>query len=200
MAGPSRVRASLVELSRRHSRVPHEVEDLAHHLVVSALRRGIALDDEAFLREARGAVRRHAAFLARTAARRRKREAATDPDAGHDDETRESEGHPLSVLSPMLRTTLALLLLGLDKAELRFVLGVSDATLRKRFQALRDPGPLARPAARILARNAGATMLRRSQVRLVPRLATLRAAAGARVLAFSDPDGHGIVVAERTNS
>ena len=34
------VRESLVEVSRRYSRVAHEVEDLAHDIILSALRRG----------------------------------------------------------------------------------------------------------------------------------------------------------------
>lgn len=104
------IRASLVEVSRRYSRVAHEVEDLAHDIVLSALRRGSRLDDETFLRSVHGATRRHGAFLARSAGRRRAREvssagehlAGAAVDTGPDVE----EGAPLSVLSNSLRTTL----------------------------------------------------------------------------------------------
>jgi DNA-directed RNA polymerase specialized sigma24 family protein len=195
------IRKSLVEVSRRYSRVAHEVEDLAHDILLSALRRGSPLDGESLLPTAHGAARRHGAFLARSAGRRRAREtysagehvAGADVDAGND----AVDGAPLSALSPALRTTLFLLILGLEKAELRLALGVTDAALRKRFQALREHGPLARPDLPIPPRTPAFVQLRRSQVRLLPRLA---ARAGnlqpPRVLATSDPDGHGLIFAE----
>src|SRR5687768_15924658 len=100
------VRESLIEGSRRYSRVAHEVEDLAHDILLSALRRGSPLDGDAFLRSVHGAARRHAAFLARSAGRRRARDACcavepvrSDDDAGND----AVDGTPLSVLSPALR-------------------------------------------------------------------------------------------------
>ena len=195
------VRESLVEASRRYSRAAHEVEDLAHDLIVSALRRGLTLDSEPFLRSAQGAARRHAAFLARSAGRRRAREQRSadqpilpsdrPPDAG------EREGAPLSVLSPSLRTTLYLLFLGLEKAELCSALGVSDAALRKRFQALREHGPLARPDLPAAEPTAARSQVRRSQVKLLPRLAAVLVGDGQRrVLAASDPDGHGLIFSE----
>jgi len=196
------IRASLVEVSRRYSRAAHEVEDLAHDIILSAVRRGSALDGEAFLRTVHGAARRHGAFLARSAGRRRAREvfsagadvADVDADTPHDVD----EGAPLSVLSPSLRTTLFLLLLGLEKAELRLALGVTDAALRKRFQALREHGPLARPNLPIPGRTHALSRLRRSQVGLLRRLAVALVGDGPapRVLAASDPDGHGLIFAE----
>lgn len=196
------IRESLVEISRRHSRLAHEVEDVAHDLVLSALRRGLPLDAETFLERAHGAARRHAAFLARGAGRRRAREASSacdtfiSPDAGTS--TDACEGAPLSILSPALRTTLLLLLLGLDKAELQVALGVSDAALRKRFQALREHGPLARPPLDLATRTPALSRLRRSQVELLPRLGAAPAGTGAaqRALAVSDPDGHGLIFVE----
>jgi hypothetical protein len=192
MATLRAARQSLVDISRRYSRVSHEVEDLAHDIILSALRRGAPLDADALLRSAHGAARRHGAFLARTALRRHARElgSAIAPaggglDAGDDDG---GDGTPLSALSPALRTTLFLLVLGLEKAELRVALGVTDAALRKRFQALREHGPLARP--RFPLATAALPRLRRSQVQVLPRLPA------PRVLAASDPDGHGLIFAE----
>lgn len=206
------VRESLVEASRRHSRVAHEVEDLAHDIFLSALRRGTQLESEAFLRGLHGAARRHGAFLARSEGRRRAREAnearemheaSSLVERGEIGEGRDPSlvmGSPLSVLSPTLRTTLFLLCLGLDKAELRSVLGVSDAALRKRFQALREHGPLARPDLVTPSRTPALSRLRRSQVHVLLRLAIAPAgedgAGERRVLAASDPDGHGIIFAE----
>ncbi len=174
---------------------------MAHDLVLSALRRGVPLEGETFLQRAHGAARRHAAFLARGAGRRRAREAssAADEFVGPDSIAADTgEGAPLSVLSPALRTTLLLLLLGLDKAELRVALGVSDAALRKRFQALREHGPLARPLLQLASRTPALSRLRRSQVELLPRLVAAPVGGGAtqRALAVSDPDGHGLIFAE----
>jgi DNA-directed RNA polymerase specialized sigma24 family protein len=202
MRSPREIRASLVEVSRRYSRAAHEVEDLAHDLFVSALRRGFNLDGETFLRSARGAARRHGAFLARSAGRRRAREVASadehvaNPGIAIEPET--AEGAPLSVLSPTLRTTLLLLLQGLEKAELRLALGVTDAALRKRFQALREHSPLARPDLPVPTRTPALSQLRRSQVGLLRRLAVglVGDHPAQRVLATSDPDGHGVIFAE----
>jgi DNA-directed RNA polymerase specialized sigma24 family protein len=199
------LRESLVAMSRRHSRVADEVEDIAHDIILSALRRGAVLESEAFLRSAHAAVRRHAAFLARGAGRRRAREArsADHVDSAHrssgDDAT---EGAPLSALSPALRTTLLLLAQGLEKAELLLALGLSDAALRKRFQALREHGPLARPTLTVSSRTPAHARLRRSQVELLPRLAAARLGGGQpwRVLAASDPDGHGLIFIEALTS
>ncbi len=182
----AQLRRLLVDAARRHSRVSHEAEDLAHDVIVSALRRNIPLEDAA--RYLRRAVGLHGAFLARTAARRRAREQAVDRGAGVAD-TRDHVDDGLSTLSPSLRTTLLLLLSGLDKAEVRYALGITDAALRKRFQALRAHGRLARPAMVVRAAH---PQVRRSQVQLLPSLA----AGGARVLAVADPDGHGLIFSE----
>jgi DNA-directed RNA polymerase specialized sigma24 family protein len=176
------IRTSLVAAARRYSRVAHEVEDLAHDLVVSALRRGVLASPE-FLRSIHGAARRHGAFLARSAERRRAREAHAVPVEVAVEEA--PEGASLSVLSPALQTTLLLLAAGLEKAELHIALGVTDAALRKRFQALRASAPLARPA---VVRTEIPRQLRRVQVSALPRLAASRA------LATSDPDGHGLIL------
>jgi DNA-directed RNA polymerase specialized sigma24 family protein len=200
------VRESLVAISRRHSRLAAEVEDVAHDIILSALRRGTTLESDAFLRGAHAAARRHAAFLARSAGRRRAREARSAHDAGVSTQSSGSgdtiEGAPLSALSPGLRTTLLLLAQGLEKAELLLALGLSDAALRKRFQALREHGPLARPELAISARTPAQTRLRRSQVELLPRLATALPGQNQprRVLAASDPDGHGFIFVEALTS
>lgn len=202
------LRQSLVDASVRHARVAHEVEDLAHDLLVAALRRGIALDSEVFVRGIHTSARRHGAFLARTAGRRRVREtAAVMPTTTEDvnDETappEDDDATPLASLSPVLRTTLFLLVIGLEKAELRAVLGLSDAALRKRFQALRDHAPLARPDLPTPARTPALSRLRRSQVELLPRLQATVAAdeEAGRLLAVADPDGHGVLFAEALTS
>jgi DNA-directed RNA polymerase specialized sigma24 family protein len=191
------IRAALVRLSRRHARVEHEVEDLAHDIIVSALRRGLSLDGDVFPRCAHAAARRHAAFVARTAARRRAREASiAGPLATDADLDLRDDADDLAALSPSLRTTLLLLLSGLEKAELRVALGVNDAALRKRFQVLRDHGLDTRPDLPVTTRTPALLELRRSQVELLPRLPNTN----GRVLAAADPDGHGLIFAQALTS
>jgi len=193
------LRETLIDAARRFGRVTHEAEDLAHDIIVASLRRGVALDGDVFLRNLHGAARRHAAFLARSAGRRRAREARVARE--HVQECEEhvgdprDEGAPLAELSPALRTTLHLLLVGLEKAELLYLLRVSDAALRKRFQALRDHGPLARPALPPTMSAHGE--IRRSLVGLVPRVVeALSVGEDRRAFAATDPDGHGILFVE----
>lgn len=195
------LRQSLVDASARHSRVAHEIEDLAHDILLAALRRGTALEGEEFLRSIPASARRHASFLARSAGRRRVREsdAGIPPSADDElDQVDDDEATPVASLSPVLRTTLFLLVLGLEKAELRAVLGLTDVALRKRFQALREHAPLARPGLAIPVRTPALSRLRRSQVELLPRLQATVAAddEAGRLLAVGDPDGHGIIFAE----
>lgn len=195
-------RRLLVALARQYSRVPHEAEDVAHDIVVAALRRAIPLDGHTFVASARAAARQHSAFLARSALRRRAREASAALDLDVPAELPASPhvpaGAQASALPPALQTTLHLLLLGLEKAEIRAALGVSDAALRKRFQALRSHAPLARPDFGVVPRTPTAARLRRSQIRLLPRLASVLAHShrGERALAVADPDGHGLIFAE----
>ncbi|MEM6296310.1 MAG: hypothetical protein AAGA54_33880 [Myxococcota bacterium] len=192
MGDARHLRSSLVASARRYGCAPHEAEDVAHDILLSALRRSGALEALAV----RGAARRHVAFVARTASRRRERERAYGRlRPGAEREAAASTGTPLTSLSPALRTTVLLLLAELDKAELRVVLGISDAALRKRFQALRARGPFTRPASAV---HPADPRRRHAQVDLLPRLA--RRAPSPRVLGVRDPDGHGIIFSQALTS
>jgi hypothetical protein len=187
------VRRVLVTASLRHARVRDEAEDLAHDIIVAALRRGITLDDDHFVRSAEASARQHGAFVARTAARRRTREllcslTLLNTDA---DEANESDRAPSAGLPPALLTTLLLLSLGHTKAELRAALGLTDAALRKRLEGLRRRGPLAPP--QFAERSPSSADLRRTQLAVVAELACR---SRGRLIAVSDPEGHGIVFAE----
>jgi hypothetical protein len=114
MSSLAEVRQRLIEAARRHSRVTHEVEDLAHDIILSALRRGRTLEGEQFLRGIHRAAQQHGAFLARTAVRRRAREHLTAQDLTVHASVRvapsASRGTALSTLSSALQTTVLLLL------------------------------------------------------------------------------------------
>jgi hypothetical protein len=192
------VRRVLVAASRRHSRVDHEAEDLAHDIVLAALRRGLALEGDGFAHTVAASARQHAAFVARSAARRRAREllCAIESDATETDELHAAEGVPFTYLPPALQTTLLLLSLGHTKSELCAALGLSDAALRKRFQGLRERAPLARP--RFTERGECSPSLRRTQVEFLPQLSPRLEGGrgGGRLIAVSDCDGHGIIFSE----
>lgn len=199
MATLREVRELLIVAARRYSRVRHEAEDLAHDLIVAALRRRLRLEDDGFTRAANASARRHGAFTARSAARRRARESFYALEAGswQSDEPITTEVVASRPLPAALHTTLLLLILGHTRSELRSALGLTDVALRKRLQGLRARAPIARP---VLAKplSSSPLELRRAQVRLAPRLAALLQATGSsgRLVAVSDGDGHGIIFSE----
>ncbi len=185
------VRSILVDRARRHSRRTDEAEDLAHDLLLAALRRDQPVTGESFVRNVESATRQHGAFLARSAARRRAREAF-----GVESSTFQVEissdvenSFPLSALSAPLRTTLLLLHSGLTKSEVQALLEVTDATLRKRFQLLRQRAPIERP---VFSFSMRIPAVRRAQTTILSQLAG-GTRLGQRLLAACDPDGHGII-------
>jgi DNA-directed RNA polymerase specialized sigma24 family protein len=192
------VRQMLVAAARRHARVRDEAEDLAHDIVLAALRRGLALDSDSFGRAADASALRHGAFVARSAARRRARELlyALDLEPTDTDPPNGSDGAPSTQLPSALHTTLLLLSLGHTKSELRSALGLTDVALRKRLQGLRQRAPLARP--QFTKPSARSPALRRSQVAVLPQLAARRDKGGhpRRLIALSDGEGHGIIFSE----
>lgn len=203
------LRHRLVRLARRHGRRRDDDEDLAHDLIVAALRRGLALDDDHFTRSLGGAARRHAAFVARSSVRRHRRDARlvrTDHDDDDDDGAVDDDDDvvrtPLAKLSPALLTTLVLLRAGLDKAEICAVCGITDAALRKRLQGLRAAAPIealplpSLPASTArFARRTSSLALLQALSRARPKKASSSTAATSAATSFAihDPDGHGLI-------
>ena len=66
----------LYTLAARRTRTPDEADDLVQDVLLIALEQGRALDDPRFPAWAAGVLRRRALFVARTAGRRARREAA----------------------------------------------------------------------------------------------------------------------------
>ena len=185
-------------VSRRYSRMAHEVEDLAHDILLSALRRGSALDGEAFLRSAQGAARRHGAFLARAldAAGRAKGQRGRGRLGRGATLGTSSDGAPLSVLSPRCGRR-CFSALGAREGRAppgarRDRCGAAEAISGA---AGACPACASRPPHS--RRGPRLPQLRRSQVELLPG-SRPRAGDGParRVLAASDPDGHGLIFAE----
>ena len=129
--------ATLRQCASRHSRVDHEADDLMQDVLLLAVARGRAITDPGFMAWAKGAIRNHARFIARTAGRRRVRDAAWGtPCAALNPVPRFSHAF-LSSLPPAQRIVALLINLGLDRAEITHLLGLGDAAFRQRLSGLR---------------------------------------------------------------
>jgi RNA polymerase sigma-70 factor (ECF subfamily) len=126
-----------VRVAAVSSRSAHDTRDTAHTLLLDLIARGSfdlhGLEGRAFLR---GAVRKHAAFEARTEARRRVREThwqgANETNSSAGPEPWRFTPELLAQLSPALRAVAALASAELGPREIRSVLRLSDTAFRKR--------------------------------------------------------------------
>jgi len=190
--------ADLHAQARRNARRPDEADDLLQTALLAALESGRTdLAAPETRRWLSGVIRNRAAFDARTAARRRRRDSAWGEDVLPDAERgggssprlrseMEGAGATLPDLPPSLRLTALLALSGHTRREIGWLLNLSDTALRQRISQLKralenaptpqaDPiGPL--PFGRI--RRALLGPARREQA----------------FLASHDPDGHLFVV------
>lgn len=179
----------LIRVARRLAPA-HEAEDVVQDVLLATIAKGRDPGDPALLPWLRGAVRKHAAFIARGAGRRRRRDGAwfdLTPD-----ETAPAPLSPqaLPAIPAGQRAVLALALAGLDRREIASLLRISDAALRQRLgglrRSLRD-SDTAMPET--FARRAGHLkhgLLRQALLPLVR--------GRADGFASHDPDGHLFVV------
>lgn len=178
----------LLAMARRHARGRVEAEDLMQEALLAALaagRRG-GVADRPWLA---GVMRNLARMNARSSLRRCRRETAVMEAAPGEaaramaDETVRLDGMPGS-----LRIVAALALSGHTRAEIRYLLGISDEALRQRIMGVRrhfvqrgDASPDGLPG---LRHGLAFGAIRRGLLPLARRME-----AG---FATHDPDGHGI--------
>jgi RNA polymerase sigma factor (sigma-70 family) len=196
MSGEPTAREMLRRLRRVAARLVgtrDEADDLVQEALLAALEQDRDLDEARFLAWATGVIRRSVMFRARTAGRRRRREATY---------AAETSAPPLPFarlprafidsLPRSLQTVALLANAGVGRTEVAHVLGLSEAAVRKRISDLRrawrksGAGPdlaLRSPQHRPPCGN-----LRRSL------RSTLRKLPDAR-FAVADPDGHEIFLA-----
>lgn len=128
----------LRRVAKRCSAVPHEAEDLVQEVLLAAIEKQRDWNDPQFLPWAAGAVRNWATFAARTAARRRKREHSY---AVHWPQPADVvPALPESFIAglPRSRRVVARLVnLGMSRAEIAYLLQLSDAALRQRISGVR---------------------------------------------------------------
>ena len=128
----------LLHYARKVARRTDEAEDLLQAILLAAVEAGRA--DMSCVENHRwliGALRKRAAFDARSAVRRRKREASVtllnDPQAGNEVSTADF----VHTLPRSLRTTALLALAGHTKAEVAWLLRVRDTALRQRIAQIK---------------------------------------------------------------
>lgn len=191
------VTASTLEALRRmavrYAGSPDDADDLVQDVLLAALEQGRAWDDAGSLAWARGVLRRRAAFIARTEGRRRRREAsyATEAVVATSPETTRKLPHDfIDTLPPALRTVALLANIGLGRAEITRLLGITDAAMRQRITKLRRAWRSfgGAPEVSELPRGFPASAPRRSLAAGLAKLPYGR-------FAFQDPDGHPVYVA-----
>lgn len=135
----SRPYVELLRQAQRASRRPDEAEDLLQAVLLSAIEAGrsdLSCPDNR--RWLQGAIRKRAAFEARTAIRRRQRETRWQAEPATASSAR--EGMPrtfVAVLPAALRTTALLALTGHTRQEITWLLRLSDPALRQRIAEIR---------------------------------------------------------------
>lgn len=185
--------------ARRHTRSAQDADDLVQDVLVAAIEAGRF--DAPWLE---GVMRNQAALGARSAGRRRRREAAVAPidEAGDEAPTRESrEAQALLAQLPAASRRIAVLALhGLGPEEIRWILGITPAALRQRLTRIRrrlgDLPPALHAEALALAYVRDPARSADLQFGLVRR--ALKAALQSRAgLGTHDADGHLIVIRGR---
>ncbi|MES2669408.1 MAG: sigma factor [Pseudomonadota bacterium] len=181
--------------ARRHARRAADADDLVQDALLIALEQGRS-DDPAWLA---GVIRNQAAMQARSAIRRRRREAAVADDhvAPTHEETPLSAGALLERLPPAARRVAVLVLHGLNAEEIRWVLDISAAAFRQRLTSIRKamgalpPSQRAEALALAYVRDPARTV--DLQFGLIRR-ALKAALGGTDGIGTHDADGHLIVL------
>lgn len=162
-------------------------------VLLFALSSGRKITDPGFSAWARGAIRNHARFTARTAARRRARETAWEAPGGASDALPGFSPAFTSSLPPAQRVVALLVNLGLGRAEITHLLGVSDIAFRQRLSGLRKAfdafGGEAASSVGFPPLSADGPARRSLKQALQP--------AAARTFAIRDPDGISIFFSRR---
>lgn len=195
-------------MARRFVRTDEDARDLAQDALMFALSRGFD-DWSAPARRAwlHGVMRRHAAFVARTEGRRKRREQVTDEQGAQDHQRAQDQRGAqdersevklgawtwspkfLAALPPSLRAVALLASADLCSAEIGWLLQLEPATLRTRLSALRravhsesESPTLPAPEPRLALGQQRAPLLER--LKRLP----------GQALATHDPDGHTILL------
>ncbi|MBO6725411.1 MAG: sigma-70 family RNA polymerase sigma factor [Rhizobiaceae bacterium] len=129
----------MLSIARRYARRPDEAEDIVQEVLLSAVAAGrLDLSLPGNRQWMAGAIRKRAAFDARGAARRRRRETQWQTQLG-EQETDDHDGYAsiLPVLPKSLRVVAALAFSGHTRREIACLLSIEDTAVRQRIAALK---------------------------------------------------------------
>lgn len=180
-------------IARRHARRADEVDDLVQDALIEALRAGRTdLRDPQTLRWIGGVIRNRALLMARTAARRDRRERQWFEVRPAEQDSPEAPrvADIVEDLPRSLRVVAALLLTGHSRSEIGYLLSLTGTALRQRLTALRRA--LSTRGIPLPPETAGLTLdLAYGRIRdsLLPMLV-----ARGGTFATHDPDGHFLIV------
>lgn len=192
--------------ARHHVRDAADADDLVQDALLIALEQGRDALDATSMPWVSGVIRHRALMQARSAIRRRRRDAAC---ASSPDETTASPepvpcaGALLARLPPAARRVAVLALHGLGHDEIRWILGIREAAFRQRLTSIRKALGAMPPALRA---ESMALAYVRDPARSVDlqfglvRRALKAALAGRDGLGSHDPDGHLLVVRTRAHT
>jgi len=175
-----------------------EASDLVQSVFLRALERGVDLAAKERRAWLRGALRRHAAFEARLAGRRRRREARWFEARGAGDAPLRAwrfSAEFLAQLQPSVRALATLASADLNPEEIRSVLRLSGTAFRKRLSALRRFVREASEAGLTVVTGRGtAYALGHARAGVIESLRRRPQA----LLGSHDPDGHPLIFAIRS--
>ncbi|WP_196260255.1 RNA polymerase sigma factor [Pelagibacterium limicola] len=184
---------AFLSLARRYGRDGEDAEDIVQEVLIAAVAAGREdFSNSQNRRWIAGAIRRRAAFDARSAVRRRQRESRWQAERSGVDAPFEGVllETVLAELPKALRVVAALALSGHTRAEIAYLLGLTDAALRQRIRELKKA--LARRGVPMPPEMSGLNLdLAYGAIRqaLAP---ALKRHGGA--FATHDPDGHLFVI------
>ena len=175
----------LLRYARLVSRRPDEAEDILQSVLLAAVLHDRAdLDDARNRRWLKGAIRKHALFVARSAARRRKRETLFVPTA-HEQAEDSDFARLCASLPPALATTARLIGTGHSKREILWLLRIPDTAFRQRIVEIKRRLRTARLSADNISGLAGPLAFG-----LIRRHLLAPVRLNGAFLASHDPDGH----------
>lgn len=181
----------LLRAARRRTRRAGEEDDLLQTALLAAVeaqRVDMTLGENG--RWLSGVLRNHALREARSAIRRRQRDTGYAAAAVQDTETPAEWRGFVATLPPALRTTALLVVSGHTKAEIAWLLDLSETAFRKRISEIRQrwrrSGLGALPDDGALQGELAFGLLRQALIR--------RVRSDGAALGTHDPDGHLIVV------
>lgn len=188
----------MYRIAKQYTRRPEEADDLVQDLLLEAVITGKDFSDARFMAWGRGFLRNHAAFIARTEGRRRKREERFHEQEHNANRTaKQLPKEFIAGLRPSLRVVARLVNCGLNRQEIQYLLLIADTAFRQRLTALRREWKAYIQVTQHLPEypddpihTLASGLLRRSLIESFRKPANGHSYDVGRTIGSHDPDGH----------